>query len=144
MMICVDASVAVKWMTFEALTPNARALYVTALENDEPLVAPSLLVMEVNDALLKHTRSPLAISAAEAVRLLMILESMEIRLVEPPTLHQHALSLAITFRLPAVYDAYYLALAIEAQCPFWTDDQRLLRTLNGQLPFVHWIGDFPL
>ncbi len=141
-MICVDASVAVKWVIDESLTPRALAVYATAVRDHNPVVAPSLLLMEVNNALLRRTRASSPLTEFEVAQLLTDLLSMDITFYEPSTLHQTALSLAIAYGLPAVYDAYYLALSVELSCPFWTDDQRLLRTLNGRLPFVHWIGDF--
>lgn len=141
-MICVDASVAVKWVIEEPLSSKAEALYVQAIQEREPLVAPMFLIMEVNNALLKRTRSPRPLAEANAVSQLTLLASMGLELYQPATHHQTALSLAIAYGLPAVYDAYNLALSVELSCPFWTDDQRLLRALNGRLPFVHWLGDF--
>jgi predicted nucleic acid-binding protein len=46
-MICIDASVAVKWVLQEELSEHARALYRAHLRMREPLVAPSLLLYEV-------------------------------------------------------------------------------------------------
>jgi predicted nucleic acid-binding protein len=59
-----------------------------------------------------------------------------------PSLHEHALSLTAKFDLSAGYDAHYLALAEQLECAFWTDDRRLLRQLNGKVPYVNWIGDY--
>jgi predicted nucleic acid-binding protein len=63
-------------------------------------------------------------------------------MVHPSALYRQALVIADTHQLPAVYDAHYVALAQFLGCALWTDDRRLLRLLDGQLPFVRWIGDF--
>jgi predicted nucleic acid-binding protein len=143
-MICVDSSVVVKWLVPEDRSDQARALRRAAARSEDRLVAPVLLALEVNNVLLKKTCRLDPISSVTAATLLDRFLSSEIHLQDPAALHQDALILALDFELPAIYDAYYLALAIEARCSFWTDDQRLLRALNGRLPFVHWIGDFPL
>lgn len=67
---------------------------------------------------------------------------MNISLQDPESLHRNAFRIAVSYELPAIYDAYCLALAADAKCPFWTADARLLRTLNGRLLFVRWIGDY--
>jgi len=51
--------------------------------------------------------------------------------------------LADTHGLRAAYDAHYLALAQHLACDFWTDDQRLLRSLAGALPFVRDLDSDP-
>ena len=47
---------------------------------------------------------------------------------------------AVIIRKP--YDAHYLALSQLLGREFWTADQRLLRQVQGALPFVRWLGDF--
>ena len=143
-MICVDSSVVVKWLLPEDRSDQARALRQAAARTNDRVVAPVLLALEVNNVLLKKTHRLDPISSETASTLLDRFLGSEIHLQDPAALHRNALILASDFRLTAVYNAYYLALAIAADCPFWTDDQRLLQTLNGRLPFVHWIGDFPL
>lgn len=106
------------------------------------MVAPDLLAMEVNNVILKRTRGRDAISIAAASHLLDLFLDAKVELYDPTALHRNAFTIATTFQLPAVYDAYYLALAADAGCPFWTADQKLVNTLDGRLPFVNWIGHF--
>lgn len=143
-MICVDSSVVAKWFFVEELSDQARALRWAAEQAKEPLVAPALLIMEVNNVFLKKMRPPDRISFELAVASLDALMGSEIRLHDPSALHRNALIFASDFQLPAIYDAYYLALAADAQCQFWTADQRLIEALRGRLPFVRGVGDFPL
>ena len=60
----------------------------------------------------------------------------------PETLYDRALVLADQYRLPAVYDAHYVALSELLNATLWTADRRLLRALGGRLPYVHWIADY--
>lgn len=80
----------------------------------------------------------------EGRRLLGQFFSVPIILAAPEVFSERALAVADTYGLPAVYDAYYVALAQLLECDLWTNDQRLLRALGGGLPFVKWIGDYPL
>jgi predicted nucleic acid-binding protein len=59
-------------------------------------------------------------------------------------LYDTALVIAEQNHLGATYDAIYVAVAKSTNDELWTDDRRLLRALGGRLPFVKWIGDYPV
>lgn len=63
-------------------------------------------------------------------------------MLAPEGLTERALTIAVEQNLPAVYDAYYLALAAIEGCEFWTAAQRLIRSLTTTLPFVRFIGEY--
>lgn len=107
-----------------------------------PIIAPQLLMLEVANVLLKKTRRAPVITPQEALTAFFGVETLNILLVDPESLHRNAFRIAVSFQLPAVYDAYYLALAADAKCDFWTADSRLIRALAGRAPYAHWIGDF--
>ena len=50
------------------------------------------------------------------------------------------LELASQFKLPARYDAHYLALAEREQCEFWTADERLYNSVKDQLSWVRFMA----
>jgi predicted nucleic acid-binding protein len=52
-----------------------------------------------------------------------------------------ALRIASRFRLPAIYDAQYVALAQYVGCDLWTDDHKLIRAVQHELPFVRALSD---
>ena len=140
-MICVDASVAAKWVLLEDRSDKAVALYRANAQTGQPVVAPPLLLCEVTNILRQRMiRSSLAL--ADADRLLGDFLTIQIDFLLPPGQHQQALALADAHGLPAAYDAHYLALAQRLGCDLWTDDQRLLHAVGGVLAFVCWIGDF--
>ncbi|HVC82743.1 MAG TPA: type II toxin-antitoxin system VapC family toxin [Chloroflexota bacterium] len=140
-MICVDASLAAKWVLPEEYSKEALALYRASANAGESIVAPTLLPYEVTNILRLRT-SRAALSLADARTLLTRFLAFPVLLQSSSSLHERALNLAARFDLPATYDAHYLALAEQAACPFWTDDRRLLRQLNGRAPYARWIGDY--
>jgi len=141
-MIVVDASVAVKWIVAEEYTEQAQTLYQTSLQRGEQIVAPPLLPSEVTNTVRQQMRGARSLTRDEALALLDEFLAFTFDLRAPQDLYRHALLLAADFDLPAVYDAQYLALAQHYECDLWTADERLLRRLNGALPFVRWIGDY--
>ena len=142
-MICVDASVVIKWIVDEERSDRARALYRTTVQTGESIVAPTLLPLEITNILRQQMRASGGLSLALATALLDYFISLPVNTGNPAGLHRRALALADAHGLPAAYDAHYLALAEHFNCDLWTDDQRLLRQIGTNLPFVRWIGDYP-
>ena len=121
---------------------QALALLDTAAASGERIVAPSLLPIEVTNAIRrKMLREGLNLS--DARKLLSRFFVMAPAVTSSEGLSEQSLVIADAHRLPAVYDAHYVALSLLLGCDLWTDDQRLLRTLAGSLKFVRWIGDYP-
>ena len=142
-MICVDASVAVKWLLDEDYTPHADALLSAAIDRPEPMIAPALLASEVTNTLRQRQRRGLLTFVQTRVLLADFL-GLPVSLYAPIEIYDQALVLADRYGLPATYDACYMALAEAMGAVFWTADERLVRLLAGQLDYVHWIGDYPV
>lgn len=142
-MICVDSSVAVKWVFREEYSKQSLAIVRASARSGERIAGPALLPIEVTNAIRRRMLSE-GLSLGEGRRLLGQFFSVPIILAAPEVFSERALAVADTYGLPAVYDAYYVALAQLLECDLWTNDQRLLRALGGGLPFVKWIGDYPL
>jgi predicted nucleic acid-binding protein len=142
-MICVDASVAIKWILKEERSDRAVALYEATATTNQPIVAPTLLPLEVTNILRQRMRGQDGISLIRATEHLAAFLALPIEFHNPAGLHHEALVLADALELPATYDAHYLALAEHLGCEMWTDDQRLIRRVSTSLPFVRWIGDHP-
>lgn len=140
-MICVDASVGVKWVLSEPLSDRAEDLAEYAGLNNLPLIAPPIFPMEVGNVL-RHKVRRFDISQSDADDRFEKFLSYSLSLKSVDHLHMQALRLCDQHGLPAIYNAYYVLLAQQFGCDLWTDDQRLLNALDGRLPFVRWIGDF--
>ena len=142
-MICVDASVAIKWLLKEERSDRAIALYEATAKANQPIIAPLLLPLEITNILRQRMRTQDGISLTRATEHLAAFLALPIEFRNPAGLHFQALVLADALGLPATYDAHYLALAEHLGCQLWTDDQRLMRHVASRLPFVRWIGDHP-
>jgi predicted nucleic acid-binding protein len=141
--ICVDASVAVKWVLEEERSDLALALYDAVVQAGQSIVAPPLLPLELTNILRQRMRANSEVSLAYATEQLDDFLALPIDYHNPVGLHHQALVLADALDLPATYGAHYLPLAEHLGCELWTDDQRLIRHVATSLPFVRWIGDHP-
>ena len=147
-MIAVDASVSVKWVLPEEHSDRALALVADAARRRERIISTQLFPIETNNTLRQRMRRE-GMSLDEARRLLGAVLAFGVT-ISPTTpaqqqqMHERALVLADRFNLPAVYDAYYLALADFRRCPLWTDDRRLIQAVGMDGPPLYWIGDYEL
>lgn len=147
-MICVDASVAAKWVFEEEYSRQAIALLDDCSKSRERIVAPPLLPVEVSNVIRQRMlRDGLALADAEGALDRFMAFPISVGPGTPHeqnAIHFRALQLAVECDLPAVYDAQYLALAETLGCALWTDDRRLLRLVGGKLDYVKWIADYSL
>ena len=146
-MICVDASVAAKWIFPEEYSAESLALVRDAALRGERLIAPPLLPIEVNNTIRRRMRRE-SLTLEQSRELLAAFLAVPVTLApttpaERQRLHHHALALADRLELPAVYDAYYLAVADLRRCALWTDDRQLLRAVGPGWPNIRWIADYP-
>ncbi len=141
--LCVDASVAAKWALPEEHRDEALRLYEVSYRSGTTIAVPPHFPVEVVN-ILRRRVAPGLLSYAEGNELLTQFFQSSVRLVIPAQLYERAFEIAHTYQLPAVYDAHYVALAEILACDLWTDDQRLLNTLDKKLPFVKWIGEYQL
>ena len=141
-MICVDASLAVKWVLDEEHSTQARALYRDVARAGRDVIAPPLLPIEATNILRQRMRRQPPLSVDEALDLLDQFLAVPVALRNPAGLHRRALEISASYGLSAAYDAHYVALAEAAACELWTAGQRLLRELGGRLSFVRAIGEY--
>lgn len=144
-MICVDASVAAKWILQEEdWAMQAGTLLGATLPAGEPIVAPPLLPFAITTILRRRLKAATPVSLERVLYLLEEFSRLPIELRNPPGMHRRALILASEYGVPATYDAHYLALAERLDCVLWTDDRGLLRLVGDRLPFVRAIGDYQM
>lgn len=120
----VDASVALKWIVPEIDSDRA-----VALLEAESLSAPSLVLVEVANALWKIAQRGGLRSDVDFGPEINALSRL-VKLVDHPHLAARALELAIELQHP-VYDCLYLALAEEEDDVLVTADLKLLARLAG-------------
>ena len=140
-MMSIDANAAVKWVLPEPDSATALALFVDATQAGLPIVVPPLFPIEATNVLRRQIlRHGLAVT--DARRLLERFLTFPVTLLNPERPHLTAFDLAVTYDLPATYDAHYLALAQLMNCPFWTADQNLVNALRGRFPLIRWLGNY--
>lgn len=123
MTMVIDASVAIKWVCEEADSDRALALLT-----GEPLVAPSLWLVEAANALWRRRRlGELTRSQIEAR--LEALKDAPVRSIETERLLESSLRLADDLEHP-IYDCLYLATAIELDTHVITADKRFEKAVS--------------
>ncbi len=135
--VCLDASFIVRMLVGpEPLAQQAESLWATWVHQGRMLVAPALLYFEVSNALFRYVKAG-KLPFTLVRNLLDAALDLGIRLYSDPDLHREALALAHELRLPAAYDAHYLALARRLNAEFWTADRRLAQAVAGRFSWVH-------
>lgn len=144
--VAVDANVALKWVLPSDEEPHADKaiglMEVALRSNDVVLVAPHFHA-EVLNVLHRRAVGKGENAQEAAGRALAVMLTFPLVTFFAEGLYPRALGIAQAYRLPSAYDALYVAVAESAGCDLWTDDRRLLRALEGRLPYVRWIGDWP-
>ena len=135
----VDASVVLSAFFPDEDQAQAQALIRDHVIGHVALVAPTLLLYEVTNAVVQAQRQG-RISNKQVQEVLTSFEGLRIAL--RTVTWQEMLPLALQFDRSA-YDAAYLALAKITEQPLITGDRRLYNTVHQHLDWVQWIGDYP-
>jgi predicted nucleic acid-binding protein len=136
----VDASVAIKWVNpYETLADQANLLRQGYERGEVSLLVPRFWDYEVVNGINKAVaRGDLnAQEGHEAMALLLAVRAQKMPLPSP----QESYELARRYQR-SVYDSWYLSLAEETGCAFWTADRRLYNAVNPRLAFVKWLGNY--
>src|SRR5947207_2394560 len=130
----LDASSAGPWVLPNPLAPKAIRLRDDYRRQVHELIAPSHFPHEIASALTKAERQKL-IPVGDARRLIqnVLTTSPALHAVGP--LFYRAVDLSSQTR-SSFYDCLYVALAEWEGCQFVTTDDRLVRNLQRQFPFV--------
>jgi len=131
--ICVDVSLAIKWVLPEEGSERAEILLGKWLSAGRLLIAPHLFIYEVISILRKKVLRK-EINEAEGLKALHLLGKLDIQLETPSGLPDLAFKLSNELNRPEAYDSSYLALARLMGCEFWTADKKL--SVSVQYPWV--------
>jgi len=137
----LDSCVGVKWVLIETDTDKARRLRDDYGNGIHDLLAPDVFPVEIAHALTRAERQGRITPAEGAQGLTEILQTL-------PVLHPSLLLLPRAYAISSqarigVYDCLYVALAEREGCELITSDDRLLRTLQPQFPFIVSLASLP-
>jgi predicted nucleic acid-binding protein len=141
MTFVVDSSVALKWVLPEIDTPRAVALRDDFRNGVHELLAPDVFAIEVAHALARAERRKIIHPPEGTQKLTDVLGTL-------PVLHSYLPLLARAFEIASaartgVYDCLYVALAEREACDLITADDRLIKNLQAQFPFIKALVTFP-
>ncbi len=138
--VCCDANVVVRLHdTASSEFPTVASLWERWTKDRTKILAPSLLRYEVANVVYRSSQA--SDSPYPVGTVMRSLEALPIEYVEDIRLHLDAIRIASAFRLPAAYDAHYLALAEREGIDFYTLDRRLVNAVGKHLPFVRYVMD---
>ncbi|MBV8696091.1 MAG: type II toxin-antitoxin system VapC family toxin [Chloroflexi bacterium] len=143
--VVVDASLVIKWVIHEEDSDKALSLLADWTAKNVVIYVPALLAYEVTNLLYRRARrDEIDLPKAKEIFSRLMTSELSLYFSQEASLGLQALELAHQFGLPATYDAHYLALAHSKKCDLWTADARLWATIQGQVAWVRWLGDYQL
>jgi predicted nucleic acid-binding protein len=137
----LDASVAVKWVLSEFHSAKALRLRDDFRHAVHDLRSPDIFPGEVGHALTRAERQKI-IAIGEAVQLWTDVMATPPRLFASLPLMVRAILISSLTRV-GVFDCVYVALAEQENCELVTADDRLLKNLQAQFPFVIHLSSLP-
>ncbi len=138
--VCIDASLALTWLLAAEQNEAANALRREWDEEGIELIAAPLFHAEVTSVLREQVyfRSLLPEEGEEAFSSYL---EVGVRSIDDPEVQKKAWELAKKFNLPRTYDMQYLAVAELENCELWTNDKRLVNSLQGKVERIRWVGE---
>lgn len=128
----IDACVAIKWFLPEINHEKAGVI----LRKHKKMIAPDLFYIEMDAIITKKVRQKL-INSGDAYKIYNEIRNIPFEIIPYKMISKMAFDLSTSLSITQ-YDACYLSVAIEFDQPFYTADNRLIRTMNGT-PFENYI-----
>ncbi len=137
----LDSNVALKWVLAEPDSAAARGLRDDFRNGVHELLAPDVFPVEVAHALTRAERQGrIAVGDSEIFLADVLTTSPALHLYLP--LLQRATEISSSMRV-GVYDCLYIALGENEKCELVTADDRLVKNLQSQFPFIRLLASLP-
>lgn len=137
----IDSSVSFKWVVAENDSDKAQRLRADFRNGVHDLLAADIFPAEVANALLMAERRGRINPGELAIHVADILSTTP-RLEPTSPLLQRVAEIVATFRI-SIYDCLYVALAEREACDFVTADEKLVKKLQAQFPFLVSLAALP-
>lgn len=141
--VCIDASLALTWLLSVEQNEIANALRWKWDDAGVEIIAPPLFHAEVTSVLRQQVYFK-RLPAEEGEEAFSTYLEMGVKSVDAPGIQKRAWELAKKFDLPRTYDMQYLAVAELKDCELWTNDKRLVNSLQGEVSRIKWVGEYVL
>ncbi|MBI2346404.1 MAG: type II toxin-antitoxin system VapC family toxin [Deltaproteobacteria bacterium] len=139
-MICVDASLVMKWITPEEGSEIALALLRKWTKEEEELIVPSLLDYEVGTAIRQKIVRGL-LHSEDLFPVFDAYSKLGLQAYHLPRLVPLAVSAAETLQQHTIYDVSYLLLAKRHEAQLVTADRRFYDAARTLFPIVRYYKD---
>jgi predicted nucleic acid-binding protein len=137
----IDSSVAFKWMVPESYQDKANLLRDDFRNGVHALLAPDVFPFEIAHALTRAERQG-RITVGQAIALWVDIVTTLPHLSSGLSLTPRAITISSVARI-GVYDCLYVALAEKENCEFITADDKLVKNLQTQFPFIKELASLP-
>lgn len=138
--ICVDASFIIRLLNSNSEVSPFIIIWEEWKAKQYLFVAPSLFYYEIANAFHRYVLAK-QLDLETATENLKEALNLQIRIYGDFFLHEKALNLANSLRLPAAYDAHYLALSEHLNADFYTSDKKLYNSVKDTLTWVYLIEE---
>lgn len=140
MILVVDANILIAFaLADEPLHTQANQMLSAWQTAGERLTAPRLFRSEIT-AVVRKAVYQKRLNPEQGRTMLAQLLRYPVEFYEDDTLLKEAYELAVRFNHPRAYDTQYMALAERLNCEFWTADERLVNSTQGQFSRIRWLG----
>ncbi|HKI36227.1 MAG TPA: type II toxin-antitoxin system VapC family toxin [Gemmataceae bacterium] len=137
----LDSNIALKWVLAEPDSAKAKQLRDDFQKAVHELLAPDVFPIAVAHALTRAERQG-KIAIGQAAVLWSDVLSTPPRLEPSGPITPRAIDISSQFR-QGVYDCLYVALAERDNCELVTADDKLVRKLQSQFPFIVSLSSLP-
>lgn len=139
--VILDASVVVKLFVAEEFSDLAAALVNDTLEAGLTILAPWHMRGEVANAIHKQWREG-RITSDEVNQALDDFFDLPIIFLSSAELYRRVVLFARDNGQRTIYDSLYVMLAEMLGFEFWTDDRRLIESVQSNASSVRWLGNY--
>lgn len=137
----LDANVALKWVLAEPDSAKANTLRQEFRNRIHELLAPDIFPVEIAHGLTRAERRQI-IKPPRGKALLVDVLATSPQLHRYPALLDRAFDISSACR-QGVYDCLYVALAEREGCELLTADDKLIKNLQAQFPFIVSLSSLP-
>ena len=141
--VCIDASLALTWLLSVEQNEIANALRWKWDDAGVEIIAPPLFHAEVTSVLRQQVYFK-RLPPEEGEEAFSTYLEMGVKSIDSPRIQEGAWKLAKKFNLPRTYDMQYLAVAELNDCELWTNDKRLVNSLQEKVSRIRWVGEYSL